>query len=469
MESKQSFGAYICRRRKELGMTQKEFAQKLFVTDSAVSKWERGLAYPDITLLQSICQILRISEKELLSSSEDTEGRRAEQLARRYLRLTRNYRIIQYILYGLTALICFICNLAVQHTLDWFWIVLAAELLCASLTLLPALTPEGKRGLWSLSGFTVSLLLLFLICCLYTGGTWFPVAATAALFGMSFLFLPFVLRRLPLPETLQTQKFSLYVGGVTALLLLMLAVICVMQQERWFFAAAAAILFGVGLVFGPAILKKLPLAPPFAGRKPLLYAAAETLLLLLLYGVCCLRSGGRWFFSASLWTVLGLTAALLPFLAKQVPLPQPWRRHKALAYFCFESLYLLLALAYEGWGDWFPVPGLPTALLGLALPWGWLAAMRYLPVGRWFRAAVGCFWTGLYLWLFPWLLDRSMALRGWTGDTPYSLRIPFDFSNWEDLSLRTGNIYVLTLLGIGLLGAVLSGIGIYRKSKTYII
>ena len=96
MESKQSFGAYILKRRKELGMTQKEFAEQLFVTDSAVSKWERGLAYPDITLLQSICQILKISEKELLTSTEDVEGRRAEQLAHKYLKLIRNYRLIQF-------------------------------------------------------------------------------------------------------------------------------------------------------------------------------------------------------------------------------------------------------------------------------------------------------------------------------------------------------------------------------------
>ncbi len=45
MESKQSFGAYILKRRKELGMTQKEFAEQLFVTDSAVSKWERGVSH----------------------------------------------------------------------------------------------------------------------------------------------------------------------------------------------------------------------------------------------------------------------------------------------------------------------------------------------------------------------------------------------------------------------------------------
>lgn len=42
MENKKSFGAYICAQRKALGMTQKEFADKLFLTESAVSKWERG-------------------------------------------------------------------------------------------------------------------------------------------------------------------------------------------------------------------------------------------------------------------------------------------------------------------------------------------------------------------------------------------------------------------------------------------
>ena len=45
VENKKNFGTFICQRRKELGMTQKEFAQLLFVTDSAVSKWERGVSH----------------------------------------------------------------------------------------------------------------------------------------------------------------------------------------------------------------------------------------------------------------------------------------------------------------------------------------------------------------------------------------------------------------------------------------
>lgn len=45
MENKKIFGAYILQRRRELGMTQKELAEKLYVTESAVSKWERGVSH----------------------------------------------------------------------------------------------------------------------------------------------------------------------------------------------------------------------------------------------------------------------------------------------------------------------------------------------------------------------------------------------------------------------------------------
>ena len=40
----QRFGAFVAQRRRELGMTQSELAAKLFVTDKAVSKWERGVS-----------------------------------------------------------------------------------------------------------------------------------------------------------------------------------------------------------------------------------------------------------------------------------------------------------------------------------------------------------------------------------------------------------------------------------------
>ena len=43
-DSKKSFGEFITQRRRALGLTQREFADKLFVTNSAVSKWERGVS-----------------------------------------------------------------------------------------------------------------------------------------------------------------------------------------------------------------------------------------------------------------------------------------------------------------------------------------------------------------------------------------------------------------------------------------
>ena len=48
----QKFGAFISELRKERGWTQLELAQKLNVTDKAVSKWERGAGFPDIKLIE---------------------------------------------------------------------------------------------------------------------------------------------------------------------------------------------------------------------------------------------------------------------------------------------------------------------------------------------------------------------------------------------------------------------------------
>lgn len=61
------FGAFLAQLRKEKGMTQKELAEKLYVSDKAVSKWERGLSLPDIALLQPVGELLGVSVTELLS------------------------------------------------------------------------------------------------------------------------------------------------------------------------------------------------------------------------------------------------------------------------------------------------------------------------------------------------------------------------------------------------------------------
>ena len=66
MDQKQ-VGEFIARRRKELKMTQKELAQKLGVTDRAVSKWENGRCMPDLSLIQPLSCSLKVGVNDLLS------------------------------------------------------------------------------------------------------------------------------------------------------------------------------------------------------------------------------------------------------------------------------------------------------------------------------------------------------------------------------------------------------------------
>lgn len=60
-------GKYIAERRKAMGMTQKELAEKIAVSDKAISKWECGNGLPDITRVKDLCIALEINVNELLS------------------------------------------------------------------------------------------------------------------------------------------------------------------------------------------------------------------------------------------------------------------------------------------------------------------------------------------------------------------------------------------------------------------
>lgn len=63
-----SMGEIISTLRKEKGMTQKELAVKLDITDKAVSKWERDVAFPDTATIPKLAQILEVSVEELMNA-----------------------------------------------------------------------------------------------------------------------------------------------------------------------------------------------------------------------------------------------------------------------------------------------------------------------------------------------------------------------------------------------------------------
>lgn len=101
----QKFGAFVAQLHKEQNLTQKELADRLNVTDKAVSKWETGKGFPDVKLLEPLAQLLGVSLVELVQGERsqaecltmDEAGKVISQAmdqsqsntARRYLRLLR--------------------------------------------------------------------------------------------------------------------------------------------------------------------------------------------------------------------------------------------------------------------------------------------------------------------------------------------------------------------------------------------
>ena len=63
-------GKYIAGKRKDLGMTQRQLADKLNMSDKSISKWERGVCLPDVSVYSDLCHILGISINEFLSGED---------------------------------------------------------------------------------------------------------------------------------------------------------------------------------------------------------------------------------------------------------------------------------------------------------------------------------------------------------------------------------------------------------------
>ncbi len=214
---KQTFAKFMTEKRIAAGLTQRELAERLFLSDSTVSKWERGVSYPDITLISQICRELGITEHEFITASDDFTARVEKKQARRYRNLVKFLQIALCSGYGAALLVCFICNLAIQHTLSWFFIVLVAILLAFSITTLPVLL-KRHRVLAVFGSATLLTYLLLFVCSLYTGGDWFfsfalPIASISMVIPWSVMAL---LKYAPLCWQLKIGLIVLIMGLFTA-------------------------------------------------------------------------------------------------------------------------------------------------------------------------------------------------------------------------------------------------------------
>lgn len=113
----EKIGLFIKEKRKELNLTQKELASKLSITDKAISKWERGLGFPDVSLLEDLSTILNISILELIKgeSIDDDIKIETENYIKETLSITESEhlrkrkelinKILSFIIIGISTLI----------------------------------------------------------------------------------------------------------------------------------------------------------------------------------------------------------------------------------------------------------------------------------------------------------------------------------------------------------------------------
>ena len=160
-------GQFIAELRKSHQMTQKDLAEKLDVSDKAVSKWERGLSCPDIALLSPLANILGVTTTELLNgeragaeavSVEISVGNALEYVSRAAMskmKLTQSiWAAIFSILLLLGIAVVSIVDLAISGTLTWALIPISASVF-AWLLLFPLI----KFGLKGIIGSCLALTL----------------------------------------------------------------------------------------------------------------------------------------------------------------------------------------------------------------------------------------------------------------------------------------------------------------------
>ena len=139
-------GKFIAECRKQKNLTQMQLAEKLGITDKAISKWERGIAMPDTSIMLELCDILGISVNELLSGekiSMENNQKNEQLLLDMAKELERKNKTI--------------------WTSMWAIMVMSMIVLFAGIFIAAFLIPEG---IWQLVTI-IGICIVFLIPCFY--------------------------------------------------------------------------------------------------------------------------------------------------------------------------------------------------------------------------------------------------------------------------------------------------------------
>lgn len=249
---KNSFGCFLKEKRQEKNLTQKALSKMLFVSESTVSKWEKDVAHPDITLLPKLSEILGVTERELITARVDNKAREEKSQAKKWRTFSLSWSLFFYIAYGVALIPCFICNLAIDKTLSWFWIVLSALILAFTFTNLPKFIKKYKLILIPLSQY-LALVLLLGVCCIYTNDNWFWIPVLSVLLGLTIIFVPIYIAKYEVFSKIQKYNDFISVAVDFLMLNILLIVINVYTLTNgytdgwWYFKIALPIVLCVCL------------------------------------------------------------------------------------------------------------------------------------------------------------------------------------------------------------------------------
>ncbi|MBP5489918.1 MAG: zf-HC2 domain-containing protein [Lachnospiraceae bacterium] len=175
-------------------------------------------------------------DEELLRERDDVIGAQSKYFKRK----SAMAGSIIAAVFAVPILVCLIVNLASGHSLSWLFIVLAAMLVPTSLLVVPLMATKNKLFL-TLTSFTVSLMVLLAVICIYTGGKWFFLAASAVLFGLTVLFAPILACNEPVRKYLGNSKGIVVMAAYTVTFFVMLLCIGLCVGGKGYFRLAFGI------------------------------------------------------------------------------------------------------------------------------------------------------------------------------------------------------------------------------------
>ena len=253
----------------------------------------------------------------------------------------------------------------------------------------------------------------------------------------------------------KTKQKTFLAGGIIAGILMIPVVICLIvnlatgHALNWFFIVLASLM----------VTASLTVVPLMAADKKFLYTTLSFIVtLLLLFGVCCIYTKGRWFFVASVSVLLGMSTVILPILVQKYFPGGFWKRNKGLLVYCTDTLLLLvlfLSIAVYIKSTGFLIIALKIAAVPVLSMWIMLLVIRYFRVNKALRTGAAMCFFGLFVLVINPLINNILG---------YPVYLFFSSENYINTLIALGMSAAGIIVMIA--GAVIGKIINNKKNKS---